>query len=105
MATHDDNGHPNSDFPDLEMHTVEVLCSLTRATNDNFVLADNGATHTIVNEDWAIWVDDSIPFETPGRVLGSTPGQYGTVVGEGYMNVLGIRSMSMLRTLLLQYFQ
>ena len=73
------------------MLTVDVQCSLTRATSYDRILADNGATHTIINEDWAIWVDDFVAFETPGRVIGSTPGQYGAVVGEGYINFFGDR--------------
>jgi len=95
VTRHDENGHPDPDLPEIQMHTVDVQCSLTRATSDNRILADNGATHTIINEDWAIWVDDFVPFETAGRVLGSTPGQYGAVVGEGYMIFLEIGSMFM----------
>jgi hypothetical protein len=62
---------------------VRISCSLTREISDRRILADNGATHTIINEDWAHLVQDFTPLS--GRVSGSTPGTLGVVVGEGYM--------------------
>ena len=51
VTRYDENEHPDPDLPEIQMHTVDVQCSLTRATSDNRILADNGATHTIINED------------------------------------------------------
>ena len=66
----DQNGHPIVDLSDLEVNMVSLKCSLTRDVKENAILADNGATHTIINEDWASLVEDFEPVE--GNVTGST---------------------------------
>lgn len=60
---------------------VRLKCSLTGDIKQNTILADNGATHTIINEDWASLVEDF--EEVEGNVTGSTQGTLGTVVGKG----------------------
>ena len=82
----DDNGHPVLDLPDLEIHMVRLKCSLTKDVRENTILADNGATHTIINEDWASLVEDF--EEVEGNVTGSTQGTLGTVVGKGTIHFL-----------------
>jgi hypothetical protein len=61
---------------------VRIRCSLTREISDRSILADNGATNTIINEDWAHLVEDFMPLN--GHVSGSTPGTLGVVVGEEF---------------------
>jgi len=60
---------------------VRLKCSLTKDVRENTILADNGATHPIINEDWASLVEDF--EEVEGNVTGSTQGTLGTVVGKG----------------------
>jgi hypothetical protein len=68
----DDNGHPNVNLPDFEVNMVRIQCSLTEGVRENTILADNGASHTIINEDWASLVQDFTPMD--GSVSGSTQG-------------------------------
>ena len=60
---------------------------LTEGVKKNTILADNGASHTIINEDWASLVQDFAPMD--GSVSGSTQGTLGRVVGEGTINFFG----------------
>ena len=60
---------------------VRIQCSLTEEVRENTILADNGASHTIINEDWASLVQDFTPMD--GSVSGSTQGTLERVVGEG----------------------
>jgi hypothetical protein len=83
----DENGHPTSNLPDLEINMVRLKCSLTRDVKENTILADNGATHTIIYEDWASLVEDF--EEVEGNVTGSTQGTLGTVVGKGTIHFFG----------------
>ena len=85
----DDNGHPYLDIPDFEVNMVRIQCSLTEGVKENTILADNGASHTIINEDWASLVQDFKPMD--GSVSGSTQGTLGRVVGEGFINFFGDR--------------
>jgi hypothetical protein len=66
---------------------VRIQCSLTEGVRENTILADNGASHTIINEDWASLVQDFTPMD--GSVSGSTQGTLGRVVGEGFINFFG----------------
>ena len=83
----DDNGHPYPDIPDFEVNMVRIQCSLTEGVKENTILADNGASHTIINEDWASLVQDFAPMD--GSVSRSTQGTLGRVVGEGTINFFG----------------
>jgi hypothetical protein len=80
---------------------VRIQCSLTEEVRENTILADNGASHTIINEDWASLVQDFTPMD--GSVSGSTQGTLGRVVGEGTINFFGKKYMYMLPTLQHQY--
>jgi alpha/beta superfamily hydrolase len=66
---------------------VRLKCSLTGDIKENTILADNGATHTIINEDWASLVEDFEELE--GSVTGSTQGTLGQVVGKGTIHFFG----------------
>ena len=83
----DDYGHPYLDIPDFEVNMVRIQCSLTEGVRENTILADNGASHTIINEDWASLIQDLTPMD--GSVSGSTQETLGRVVGEGTINFFG----------------
>ena len=84
----DINGHPETDLPNFEVYMLRLQCSLTTEVNsENYILADNGATQTILNEDWASIVDEFEPLD--GTVSGSAPGTLGQIVGKGYIDFFG----------------
>ena len=62
---------------------IKLRFSLTAEERETSILADNGATRTILNRDHAILVEDFVPVD--GNVSGSTPGTLGTIVGRGYI--------------------
>ena len=76
-----------TDIPTLISQNLKLTWSLTEEVRENTILADNGASHTIINEDWASLVQDFTPMD--GSVSGSTQGTLGRVVGEGTINFFG----------------